>query len=472
MNLKLMLYGLGLIGVSFIAGLFAVVYSSLAGEKILLLAGLPALLALAVFLALDKTKLFILILFFRSAADILFATASFGSFGIGGLINLLVIVIALMFVLERPGGFTKLMASIWGPLLFIAILSISYTPDIGGALKTLNALLTYFSVFVIAFYLVKDKSDYKYFINLILLSSILPVLYAFVDIGLHFGHMGNGDNRLKSTFGHANIFAFYLVLVISLLFYKIKSTAMEVSQFIKIGFFFYILILMGLLLLTQTRSAWGACLFTFAIYGLIFERRYLVYLMLSGFFALLIPSVRDRVLDLGAGNEYVRYAKLNSFAWRKLLWQSALNWMEPVRYVFGYGLESFKYLCTDFFAGGKSFGAHSIFVQWFFETGIVGILTAVWMYFKMVFTLKDGLKSDRVGTVITFLIIAGYMMEAYSDNILVYLSFNWYFWFFMGASCALVVSERNKIAPTEDSDASNSAKPKNKNRFSTRGLAR
>ena len=39
----------------------------------------------------------------------------------------------------------------------------------------------------------------------------------------------------------------------------------------------------------------------------------------------LVPSVRDRLLDLGQGNEVGRYAELNSFAWRQLLWKTAME---------------------------------------------------------------------------------------------------------------------------------------------------
>lgn len=418
------------------AGLGAVLYVSLVEGNALLIAALPFVLALLLLLVVDKRLLFFMILIFRASGDVLFESSKFaGGIGVGGLINALVILIALLFVLERPSGLNRRIFSIWTPLLLMALAAAAFSPVMRDAARSFLGLLTYAAVFVIAFYIVRSRADFEKCVSVILLSSLIPAAYAFVDIAQHGTTPGF---RLQSTFTHPNILAFYLVLNISLLFYRLKTGMADASPSRRWPLFMYMLLLLGLLLLTQTRGAWAGCLAVFAIYGLLFERRYLLYLAVAPLLALLIPSVRDRLLDLGSGNEYTQYAKLNSFAWRQLLWKTGLQWMDAVRVPFGYGLDAFKHYSPVFFplSGGVHWGAHSTYVQWYFETGVAGVLSVAWMYFRLFFTLRLGTKADRLGTLIVITLLVEYLFFAFSDNMLDYLVFNWYYWFFIGAACA------------------------------------
>lgn len=441
-NLKNAAGGLLLLIASLVAGLGVVAYVTIVDGNLMLVAALPFVLAMLIMLVVDKRMLLLLILMFRASGDLVFEASKFGGgFGVGALINALIIFIAMLFVIERPGVITRRVASIWGPVLLVACAALAYAPDFREGLRMLLALTSYCAVFVIAFYVVRSKSDFELCVTTILLSSLIPVLYAFVDIAQNINTFSPDGFRLKSTFSHANIFAFYIVLNISLLIYRLKTSLMKASAATRWVFISYMLLLLGLLVMTKTRSAWAACFVIFAVYGLFFERKYLIYLAFSPVIALLIPSVRDRFLDLGSGNEYVQYAKLNSFAWRLLLWESSIEWMTKVKSVFGYGLNSFKHYSPVFFplAGNTHFGAHSTYVQWYFEAGIVGILSAIWMYARLFFTLKLGTGRDKLRTAISITLAIEYLFFAFSDNMLDYLAFNWYFWFFMGAACAVTM---------------------------------
>lgn len=421
------------------AGVGAVMYVSLVDGNALLITALPFVLALLLLLVVDKRLLFFLILLFRASGDVVFETSKFaGGIGVGGLINALVILLALLFVLERPSGLNRRIFSIWTPLLLAALVAATHSPVMRDAARTFLGLLSYAAVFVIAFYIVRSRADFEKCVSVILWSSIIPAAYAFVDIAQHGATAGF---RLQSTFTHPNILAFYLVLNISLLFYRLKTAAAHSPGASPVGRWLlgaYMLLLLGLLLLTQTRSAWAGCFAVFAIYGLLLERRYLLYLVAIPLLALLIPSVRDRLLDLGSGNEYMEYAKLNSFAWRQLLWKTGLQWMSGSHSALGYGLDAFKHYSPVFFplSGGVHWGAHSMYVQWYFETGVVGVLCAAWMYIRLFFTLLLGAKADRLGTLIVVTLLIEYLFFAFSDNMLDYLAFNWYYWFFIGAACA------------------------------------
>lgn len=76
----------------------------------------------------------------------------------------------------------------------------------------------------------------------------------------------------------------------------------------------------------------GSMLCIFTIYALIYERKYLIYILMAPIVGFMIPEVRDRFMDLAQGNEVVNYSKLNSYAWRKLMWESGLNFMDISHY--------------------------------------------------------------------------------------------------------------------------------------------
>jgi O-antigen ligase len=175
-------------------------------------------------------------------------------------------------------------------------------------------------------------------------------------------------------------------------------------------------------------------------YALFFERRYLLYLLLLPIVVVCIPAVQERLLDLGAGSGAVRDAPLNSFAWRQLLWKSAIDWMEPQRMIFGYGLDGFGYFAATFFPMDVTtrWDAHNVYIQFFFEIGIVGLACYLWLYVRILWTLRAFARMDRVSGFLMLAIVVQYVVVSYSDNLFRYLVFNWYFWFTIGGACSLV----------------------------------
>ena len=404
---------------------------------------LPALLLLGMLLVASRMALLVGILLLRGFCDVFFDATriSLGAtqIGLGFLVNIFVIMIALLLVIEKPQQLPKKMFLAWLPFLLICVCGVAIAPGVAEALRVLLAQLSYCAIFVCAFYIVRTPEDFKRCARIVLYSSVLPLLYALVDIAVKGGVSGPNGARLQATFAHPNIFAFYLTLVIAVGFYVLKSDTYKLSQGQRIGLGGYVGLLLVMLLLTQTRSAWIACGAMFLGYGLLFERRYLVYMLVAPVLALMIPEVRDRVLDLGAGNEVKLYAKLNSFAWRQYIWESGLNWMQPSRYLLGYGIDSFAFYSPTFFplAGKTHFGAHSMYVQWLFELGALGLGACLWLFARVLWTLKGLAASDRLGAFVLVVMVLQYLIVSASDNMAAYLAFNWYFWFMLGAGCAL-----------------------------------
>ncbi|WP_237022609.1 O-antigen ligase family protein [Herbaspirillum frisingense] len=420
------------------AGLVLPVVAGLLEGSYARLAALPALLIFGGLFLFNKRLLLLIVLLLRASGDIVLESTRVGSggslsLGLGGAINGLIILMAFLFFIERPKLLPRKAWLYWMILMVVAFAGMAVSPDKGAALKIVLGLCSYFAVFVCAFYLVRTPEEFRSMVLLILASSLIPAVYGLVSTALN-ARGGLSGFRLQGTFGHPNIFAFYLTLVIALGLYVIKSAEFKLDQFKRFVLAGYLGVLFLLLLLTQTRSAWVACFLIFFLYGVKFERRYLVYMLVLGTLALMVPSVQERILQLDSGNTVTTYAKLNSFAWRTYLWQSGLNWMTPSHYIFGYGVEAFPFYSGMFFplAGGVKWGAHSVFVQWFFDTGLVGMVAYLAIFYQVMRVLIRYYSVDKLGAVILICTLIEYLVVSASDNMLSYLAFNWYFWLVMG----------------------------------------
>lgn len=441
-RLYLRYYSVGIVLLTGLIGGAVPFYVGAMGDKLSHLMVLPALILLGFLLIFNRVLLLLLILLFRASGDLILATTKFNlagiSIGIGGLINAFMILIALSLVIEKPGVVPNKIFTMWSFYLLIGLYGLFIAPSKADAIRMYLGAFSNFAVFVSSFYVIGSKGSFGSCIRIILWSSAIPVIYALLDFLFNGAFVGTPGFRLKSTFAHPNIFAFYLILIISFTLYILKSSKYTLSTMRRSALSLYMTLLLALLLLTQTRSAWAACFTLFLMYGFFFQRRYLLYLILMLFLALLIPSVQERLLELGSGNEVVQYAKLNSFAWRLLMWESGLKWMKAGGYLLGYGGESFSYYSMSFFplSNGTPMGAHNVFVQLFFELGIVGVSAFLWLFLRILHFLRPMFLFDRLaGLTIVFLVIA-YLMLSISDNLSHYLVFNWYFWFIIGSALA------------------------------------
>ena len=411
----------------------------LMGGSLSKLVALPAAMVFGLLVIYDRKLTLLLIVVLRAGGDnaLEFTRFSLGGYmvGIGGVINAIVILLALLLVFERPKVLPARAYMAWIPFLLILIFGALHSPFTGESIRLFLQQLSYFAMFVGGYQCVSDRDSFRHMMRLVVWSSAIPVLYSFVDIALHFG----GGFRLESTFAHPNVLAFYLTVIIVVAFYLFKTMPVTASGAARLGLGAYLLLLLMLLLLTKTRSAWLATAVGFGLYALIFERRYLLYMVVLGVGALFVPGIGDRLLDLGQGNEVATYAVLNSYAWRVYLWECAFGYMSPLNYLSGLGLQTFQEYSPIFFplAGKTKFGAHSVYVQLIFEVGVIGLLAFLWQSLSMIRQLTALLKIDRMATFSLVLIVLSFLICSYSDNMFYYLSYNWYLWFAVGAGCAL-----------------------------------
>lgn len=411
------------------------------GEKnVLFLLALPLAALFFLLVILDARLALVLILFSRASMDYVLGLTRVDmmgeSIGIGGGINLFVIILAVTLVIQRPEAlFDNPVSKRWIFYLAICAAAVLYSPVPGRGARLFLNLLSYYCMLTIPFVLINRFEDKRFWLKVLLFSTILPVCLANLDLLRHAADFREADVRLQGAFPHPNILAFYLVFVITLVFYTLQGSLFPLATVKKSILGIYLLNLFILLLATKTRNAWLACWGLFFLYGLLKDRRYLLYTLLAPVGALFFTPVRERIFDIFGSYDLSGTDHLNSFAWRLKLWKDSLLTLKKT-FLFGNGLSSFEFLVERFAGWGTRFGAHNTYLEVLVETGLLGIAAYVGIYFELLRTfyrkMRDMAANLSAEYALLFCYAGSYAVVCFGDNMLYYLSFNWYFWFFMG----------------------------------------
>lgn len=438
-----------LLGTTFIAlvlGTFIGLFGGIFMHRPVLAIALPAILILSFMVLLGRPALLFGILMFRAGLDPLLdgTQLPFGgaSMGLGGVLNGLIILLTIASLTEQPTKMWKRGATIFLPFLAILFVGVIRSPLPAMAVKQFLSIATVFSVFLLGIHLAERKG-YQYVLKIVLTSCIIPfgVSIVMFATGWKFGYtahssadlQGSEAGRFAGPFSHSNVLAFY-VLTLAVVALHVRVAKLSTQKFIRTASLILVFSLV-LLLMTKTRSAWGICVLLLVVHGVVFERKLIPLLILGGAIALTLPPVRERLFDLKDQRDYLIYAKLDSYAWRKLIWTQGLHYLHTSQYVLGKGVMSFFDDSLHFFtlAGGEKRYPHSIYVQLIYENGLIGL--GIYLGLLATITLKfmRALKHNRsvavTGVMLTFL----YATVCYSDNVLDYLVFNIYIWITLGA---------------------------------------
>jgi O-antigen ligase len=356
--------------------------------------------------------------------------------GIGAIFNLTAIFLAI-FLAFYTLNFPQKVAPVycWVIYLMCMLATVFYSPSRGESMRLWLNYLSYFALFLIPFLIVKNQEDFVHWLKILGVSFVLPILCADLDLVRGGRYFEDAGNRIAGTFTHPNILAFYLVLAFTFFFYLLKSGHLKSSTPVKWGVRGLMLNTLVLLVATKTRNAWISIYTGFAIYAFLKDRKMLLLLMLIVPLLFLIPPVQERMLTVLKNDASGDYRGINSFEWRMQMWKSSFSKIAQ-RPLQGYGLGSFKSMSEEFSTNKKT-GAHNTYVELIFETGMVGLLSFLGLFlspltvFFKKMRLSETLAEGQIWALVISYIIS-YMLICSADNLLFYLVFNWYVWFFIG----------------------------------------
>lgn len=316
--------------------------------------------------------------------------------------------------------------------LALHIASIGLIFVIVNSVNTKNELNVILTFFVFTATLVALYGVYQYFIGV----ELDP---AWVD------EANNPDltTRVFSVFGNPNILAEYLIMSIptsAALFWNSKKITK------KLIFLVTTLILTGTLFLTMSRGGWLGLAFGIFIFILLIEKRLFLLLIPAGVASIFIlpQSIINRIMTIGSLAD-------SSNAYRVKIWQITMNiirdhWLVGV----GFGYIPFKQTFETYIRTMPIYHAHSTYLEFAAELGILGFLLFIGLIFVIVkYAIKTLKKSEDkyIKVIIAGLLagIAGLLFHGLVEHVLYMPRIIFTFWTVIG-----FILTAMKVAKQED----------------------
>jgi len=325
----------------------------------------------------------------------------------------------------------------------LAVFLLPFSIDPQSGLVEILRWLSFFALFLLGFFLFYDGRQVSWLIKTIIFSSLIPVAVALGQ-ALNGGGFFDGSRwRVNGTFVHPNMLAFYLVFILTLLFFLFLSLKREAVE--KYFYLFLSLPLLAVLVLTYTRGAWLCLIVVLLLIGLFRFRIFLIVSLtaLILFYAV-SPAIQERV------NSLVPFSASDSTVWRLDLWRDALSYAQA-RPLTGYGAGTATIVIgqnRSYLLGSSE--PHNDYIKILLELGILGLIIYASLIVSLLVKLARGWQREtRPRRQLLFLFVLVFSLSFYlasvGDNLLKDSSLQWSFWALVGAlmSGYLTLGHRN-----------------------------
>lgn len=371
---------------------------------------------------------------FRASLDPISEMFQIGGIGLGSLVSFLIMLLFFLSLIRTEFRGDKKVFILGLAFISLALISVFYSPISLESFKSFIVLPAYYSMFCITFYFCRNQLSLFSLFRVTIYSSFIPIVIGMSEIiGILKPSYAYSD-RIFSTFYHPNALAFYLLIVIVCSGFMLKSRLFKIKNKERAFLLFIAFCSLILLLGTQTRSAWIGLFLIFFIYSILAEKRYLMHLAVFSVAALSLPPVQERLADLFMENENIEYFEAgNSFEWRQIVWEDSWQFIKN-NPIFGHGYDTFSHYYPQFSRLNEThaFDAHNVYVQITFDMGFLGLLIYLGIAYGILKRLWQYRHIDPNGLAILIALVCAYLLVGYSDNLLFYLSFNWYFFLIIG----------------------------------------
>ena len=394
-----------------------------------------------VLLALVDTRVAVLaLLLVRATLDVtatvpLLSSAGSSSVNANALTSLLVIALGSAHIALNRVNLRKVPLFMpFAAFVVITFLAIGWAPDKNLAAQDWLRGLSSLVLFVLVVDLMRTTADRRWVVRVILLSSVAPLLVGIYQLVTDNGnHDTPGFNRIYGTLAHPSPYAFYVLQLLPLAVVFLLHTRNRIGR---LGLMAMLPIMLFTIYATQTRGAWIGVLVMVMVVMWLRARWTLIFVPLilgAAFFAL--PSVRQRVSGINSGECVSETDCKSSVLWRQKQWEAALRSASPVKIAtIGAGLRDVDVTLGQF--------THNEYVRLLVETGVLGLIATVVLYKQLLDITIAGYRNEKRpyerDLMLAFLLVlVSRLVIAASDNILVLVVLEWYFWAF----AAIVVVE-------------------------------
>jgi len=373
---------------------------------------------------LNPMSVLLAILLIRSSMDS-FDVLLFGKLNLASILGIFIIAFSIDLILRKTISIAKFTIIPFEVFLAISIISSIFSGYLTSSLADWLRYLSLYLIYLIAYnFVIKDKDYTHKLLEFMMYSAIIPICMGFVQFFTRTGNISDGLNRVYGTFVHPNPFAFYLLIIVAVC-YMVFITSGKTKKIIAAGIAVSSIIL---ILFTYTRSAWIAL---FIILIIIFRQikskyKYLFLCLLAGVFIIYQSDYIIGFFTARFNNISSSKMEENSLATRLYIWSHMfkVSFNHPL---LGTGLSTFELYSEK--ALGFSAMAHNDYLRILFETGIIGLLSYLYLLYKVIivsFKKTKRLKSP-INTTIMWLFIL-FAAMSFGDNIIDMLSSQLYLW--------------------------------------------
>jgi len=288
------------------------------------------------------------------------------------------------------------------------------------------------------------------------------MIYAVFEWGFGLGIYTNPgfDNRIAGTFGHPNVFGYFLLIIISLIMYILLEYKLnKTDQYLIIS---YNVILSVLLILTYTRGAW------IGLFILLLGIGFVKMPKMSTFLGIILVPVISLILfiyDWLQKNILIGYPAIkkipiinritglfdgdpsDSILWRRQMWDDMINkGLESP--IIGYGTGSVTTITEQ--VRGLKLGAleiHNDYIKVFVESGVIGLGFYLFMIVSILgFVFYNYVKTKNNYILITLFISLAVYLSSLWDNLLRQTAVMWIYFVILAISFKIVeISKEEKI---------------------------
>lgn len=334
------------------------------------------------------------------------------------------ILTALVLVRERRRIFVPTTFTLYGAILIIALISLTWSMSTSATLADSLRLISILCITLLVPVAVTSIVRLEGLLWGMVIVSMVPLTTALAQMALGIGISDDAVAfaRPFATFSHPNTFALYLVFIIMTAgFLWLRFHSFGARTFLSL-----LILAQGfLLLLTYTRIAWLSLALSGGLALWHYRRLWLVPLALLASLVFLVPSIQNRVLEI------FDTQPSSSTSWRQGLWSDMYTKIRfDDREFLGNGFATFTQYAQDF--RGSDLGSvdpHNDFVRFGVELGILGLvlLSVVWLW--IFHTLRLAYRTSTPGhdyTRLFWYTTLGIFLASFSDNLFRDTILQWY----------------------------------------------
>lgn len=335
-------------------------------------------------------------------------------------LSLILPIIGLIALNQKKTVFQFPLKIFWLFFITTLFLGLPFSVDFTSSLLEIYRIMTFLFFFLIGANLFHHLKNQKRLIKVIILSSLIPALLAswqFLNkTGFSLG-FDDINNRLISTFGHPNSFAYFLVLTIIL-------TLSQLTKQKSLATLSLLILQLFTIFGTYTRGAWLALFLVVLIWSFSQFKKLFLFIFLGIIFIYLTFSpIKNRI------NDFFVPGHGNSASWRINLWQDSFDYLIQKPF-FGFGIGNAENIILE--KRGGQFGStepHNDYLRIALEIGFFGLISYLALKIAII---KKLTQNKTFWTSLTLSIFLALSIAEGFDNILRITALNWPLWLIIG----------------------------------------